>query len=151
MLGSIRTSVNGKHNLTLQIWLMGFVVCLIPSVLFVNQELWRGNPIQKFIIYIYELERYELSIRAMGTSFICMMITLPFLLKLSLDIMDIFQSYFATWDVNLVPANLHFNNPFGMSHLGNVESILLNKRALINERDRYVKVFRVGGKCYFSE
>ncbi len=56
------------------------------------------------------------------------------MLKLSLDILDIFQSYFAEWDINLVPANLHFNNPLSLGFLGNVESVILNKRALINGR-----------------
>jgi hypothetical protein len=63
-----------------------------------------------------------------------MMICLPFMLKLSLDILDVFQSYFAEWDINLVPANLHFNNPLSLGFLGNVESVILNKRVLINGR-----------------
>ena len=97
------------------------------------------------------MEGYELSGRMIVTNFICMMMTLPYMLKLSLDIMDIFQSYFAVWDINLVPANLHFNNPLGLSPLGNVDSLILNKEALINGRSRRVKAFRVEGKCYYSE
>lgn len=38
---------------------------------------------------MFELERYELSMQTVVTSFISMTITLPYLLKLSLDIMDI--------------------------------------------------------------
>jgi hypothetical protein len=78
------------------------------------------------------------------------MITLPYLLKMSLEITDIFQSYFAEWDINLVPSNVHFNNPNAMSTLGNVDSILLNKRAIINEIMR-VEAFEVEGKCYYNE
>ena len=80
------------------------------------------------------MERYELSARIVATSFICIMICLPYMLKLSLDILDIFQSYFAAWDINLVSASLNFNNPLGLSDLCNVESVILNKRALINGR-----------------
>ena len=79
-----------------------------------------------------------------------MMICLPYLLKSSLDILNIFQSYFAAWDINLVPANLHFNNPLRISHLTNVDSIILNKRALISGKKR-VQSFIVDDKCFHSE
>ena len=65
------------------------VISVIPCTLFIAQEIWHGNPIQKFLVEMFELERYELSWRSIVTSFISMTITLPYLLKLSLDIMDI--------------------------------------------------------------
>lgn len=126
------------------------VVCFIPCLLFILINLWRGNQILKSLQHILDGYGYELSGKTLAKSLLSLMISLPYLLKLSLEITEIFQSYFAEWDINLVPSNVHFNNPNAMSTLGNVDSIILNKRAIINGIKR-VEAFKVDGKCYYTE
>ena len=72
------------------------------------------------------------------TSFLGMMQSLPYLMKLGLDINIIVHSYYASWDVNLIPAGLHFNNLFGLKRLGTLDSILLNRSAIFNNKKRVV-------------
>jgi hypothetical protein len=71
------------------------VVCFIPCLLFILINLWRGNQILKFIQNILDGYGYELSGKTLANSSLSLMITLPYLLKLSLEITAIFQSYFA--------------------------------------------------------
>ena len=124
---------------------------MIPVLLFIVQEIWHNNPIQLFLVEMNGWERYELKAKTILTSFISMTITMPFMLRLSSDIMNIFQTYFAIWDINLVPANLHFNNLLAIKSLGNVDSVILNKRAIIDSRKRRVHAFRVNGQCFYND
>jgi hypothetical protein len=125
------------------------VICFIPCLLFILINVWRGNKIKSSLQYMLDGAKYELNIRTIATSLLCLMISLPYLLKVGLEILDFLTSYFAEWDINLVPADIQFNNPCAMGTLGNIDSIILNKRALINGQNR-VESFRVDGKCYFS-
>lgn len=72
-----------------------------------------------------------------------MMGALPFVFKLSLDVMIIYQQSFAAWDANLVPAHVHFNNLMGMKNLGTLDSIIISKKTILNSRQQSVIGFGI--------
>lgn len=79
------------------------------------------------------------------------MISLPYLLKLSIDFMVIFQSFFAVWDINLIPCELHFNKFLAMSKLGTIDSIIASKEVIINPQRRKVMAVKLTEKSFFNE
>ena len=66
------------------------VVCFIPCLLFVLINVWRGNQILKSLQHTLDGYGYELSGKTLAKSLLSLMITLPYLLKLSLEITEIF-------------------------------------------------------------
>lgn len=68
-----------------------------------NQEFESQN---WFYIFVTTLRQYDLSV-----------LTLPLFYELVFDMVSIMQAYFLEWDINLVPANVKFNNLRAVSKL----------------------------------
>ena len=72
-------------------------------------------------------------------------------MKMCLDVNIIFHSYYATWDVNLVPAELHFNHLFGLKRLAILDSIFINSTAIFNSKKKSVEAFVIGNTTFYTE
>ena len=73
------------------------------------------------------------------------MVNMPYLGYICMEGVVFFHTYFILWDVNLVPAEVKFNNLEAMQTLGNVDSIICSKSSFISERgNRSIAAFKVG-------
>ena len=77
------------------------------------------------------------------------MVNLPFMSHLCMEAVVYFHAYYVLWDVNLVPANIIFNNLHVMKNLAQVDTIVCSKETFINPSLSYIAVFKVGDiVCY---
>jgi hypothetical protein len=80
------------------------LVCLIPAiVLFLNRLVLKNSKANLWFKHWFKQE-VSLNANELLFSIIGPMIALPYMLKLAMDALIIFQSFYAVWDVNLVPA-----------------------------------------------
>ena len=54
-----------------------------------------------------------------------------------------FHAYFTIWDINLVPAELNYNDLKIMKSMGQIDSIVCPKSAFIWNNTRYPVAFQI--------
>ena len=79
------------------------------------------------------------------------MSNLPYLAKLTMECTVFFHAYFTMWDVNLVPANINFNNFKVMKQMGQVDSIICSKSAFFAQAPIVFQSFQVGKELFVNE
>ena len=78
------------------------------------------------------------------------MVNLPLMSHLVMEAVVYFHAYYVLWDVNLVPANIIFNNLRTMKNLGQVGTIICSKAAFINPLFSFIAAFKVGDIIYYN-
>jgi hypothetical protein len=78
------------------------------------------------------------------------MMNLPYLSHICMEAVVYFHAYFVLWDINLVPANIMFTNLRTMKTLGQVDTIICSKAALLNLNLRYVAAFKISDIICFN-
>ena len=57
------------------------------------------------------------------------MLNHPYLAKITMEAVIFFHAYFSLWDVNLVPAQLNYNQMKIMKSMGQIDSVVCSKSA----------------------
>ena len=69
-----KSIIQGQHIRTMySIWLIGLTMCLIPTLLFLGEEIYKNNDISKFYVKIFDVKDLSISYKMIVTSFVSMM------------------------------------------------------------------------------
>ena len=79
------------------------------------------------------------------------MLNTPYLAKLTMDGVVFMHAYFALWDLNLIPADLVFNNLSIMKQMGQVNSIVCPTNALLYKNTHIVAGFKINDAIFFNQ
>ena len=89
---------------------VSIVFCLFPCVMIVLQDLLlKGLQVSKFVDSFSEMKskfifrNYTVILSGFLQNF-------PYLAKLTMEAVIFFHAYFTVWDINLVPAQLNYND-----------------------------------------
>lgn len=110
---------------------MSISFCLLPCIMIVLQDLLLKNlTVSKFVSSVSEQEvkftytNYTIILSGFLQNF-------PYLAKLTMEAVIFFHAYFTMWDINLVPAQLNYNDLKIMKSMGQIDSIVCPKGAFL--------------------
>ena len=62
-----------------------------------------------------------------------------------------FHAYFTMWDINLVPAQLNYNDLKIMRSMGQIDSIVCPKSAFLWHNTSFPAAFQINNSTYFNQ
>ena len=74
----------------------------------------------------------------------------PYLAKLTMEAVIFFHAYFTMWDVNLVPAQLNYNELKIMKSMGQIDSVVCPKSAFFWHNACFVAAFKVKDAVFYN-
>jgi len=75
----------------------------------------------------------------------------PYLAKLTMEAVIFFHAYFTMWDINLVPAQLNYNDLKIMKSMGQIDSIVCPKSAFLWHNTSYPAAFQINNVTFFNQ
>ena len=75
----------------------------------------------------------------------------PYLAKLTMEAVIFFHAYFTMWDVNLVPAQLNYNELTIMKSMGQIDSVVCPKSAFFWHNACFVAAFKVKNAVFYNQ
>jgi len=68
-----------------------------------------------------------------------------------IDLLVLFHTNFAEWDVNIAPASIEFLQPHATLAFGKVAHMFFSRTALQRDDQQSIKVFHVGGHFFMNK
>lgn len=93
--------------------------------------------------FTYSIESYALILSGFLQNF-------PYLAKLTMDAVIFFHAYFTMWDINLVPAQLNYNDLKIMKSMGQIDSIVCPKSAFLWGGTSYTAAFKINERIFIN-
>ena len=128
---------------------VALVLCLVPFALMLfSNHVLKGTPIHRFDVeflpadgaaFYGQVQRYMAVVS-------CFMFSLPYLAQTCMEAVIHFHTYFVVNDANLVPSRLRFKNFGVMKTLGQVNSVVADKAAFVDDSKSYVMALKVAGE-----
>ena len=114
--------------------------CFLPVILMILEDLVLQNlSFNLFNVSLSLTENVKNEPNSIGIlkskywyTFAGFMSNMPYLAKLTMECTVYFHAYFTMWDVNLVPANILFNDIKVMKQMGQVDNIVCSKSAFFS-------------------
>ena len=75
----------------------------------------------------------------------------PYLMHVTFDFCALMHVLFISWDLNLVPSDVHVNNFDKVQKLGLINNIVLSRSAMFSLQSNEVVSVHFGGNQYFNE
>jgi len=130
---------------------VSLVFCLVPCALIVLQDLILKNlNAIKFVetysdvSFKFTLESYTIILSGFLQNF-------PYLAKLTMEAVIFFHAYYSMWDVNLVPAQMNYTDLKIMKSMGQIDSIVCPKSALLWHNTSFTSAFKINSKIYYNQ
>ena len=129
--------------------IVALVLCLVPFALMLfSNHVLKETPIHRFDVELLPAQGnsfYSKMQRYMAVMS-CFMFCLPYLAQTCMEVVIYFHTYFVVNDANLVPARLRFKNFGVMKTLGQINSVVADKTAFIDDGKSYVMAVKVAGE-----
>ena len=68
-----------------------------------------------------------------------------------MEAVTFFHAYFTMWDVNLVPAELNYNELKVMKSMGQIDSVVCPKSAFFWRKASFVAAFKVNNAIFYNQ
>lgn len=97
---------------------ISIVFCTLPCIMIVLQDMILQNlQVSQFVNHFAE-EKQKLSLASYTIIFSGFLQNFPYLAKLTMEAVIFFHAYFTMWDIQLVPAQLNYNDLKIMKSMG---------------------------------
>ena len=131
--------------------LFSLLFCLLPVLLLILEELVLQNTSIHRFVKTYSDAKVLYTLNSYFTLFAELMQNTPYLAKLTMEAVIFFHAYFTMWDINLVPAELNYNDLKIMKSMGQIDSVFCPNNALFLQNAYYVAAFKINDQVFYNQ
>ena len=127
------------------------IFCLVPCILLILEELILRNLTIRQFVETYSDGQFSYTMQSFTVLYSDFMQNHPYLAKLTMEAVIFFHCYFTMWDINLVPAQLNYNDLKIMKHMGQIDSVVCPKSAFFQHNLYFVAAFKVKNAVFYNQ
>ena len=127
------------------------IFCLVPCLLLILEDLVLRNFKIRQFVDTYSDAAFSYTGKSFTALYSDFMQNHPYLAKLTMEAVIFFHAYFTMWDVNLVPAQLNYNELKIMKSMGQIDSVVCPKSAFFWHNACFVAAFKVKDAVFYNQ
>ena len=130
--------------------LIYLLVSCLAVYLSSNAKLFNIIRFEQFIMDKVDIDSLHFIKKGMGF-FSVLLSSIPLSFSNIIDLLVLFHTNFAEWDVNIMPAAVEFLHPHAILAFGKVSHLFFSRPALQRDDKQQIKVFHVGGHFFINK